>query len=377
MSETADDENQTALLKQQKQDAINKLKSLRAVCLPKNIEDITKDLNQGKVPPIFHALARLSNVNEGNKQPTSDAVSVGEYSLDESGQPLRLDEEATNFHEVIDDQGIPCSRIKDGVYFWAASRIYPAAVCDLVNNKAEMLGNGVEGTALTSNFSVDITLLAHQDMYLLTRSESRGVVTECFKVENTSAIIGSPGVGKSWTLLYALQQALLYDMKVVLFFECKVSMAYLFYRQENIIHAWSRDHTPTVAAASRLFRRADVLVLYDPPETITGGGATFSIGRCQLIVAMSANEKHDFQTNDKAIQGTGVECVYLGMPSSKELQAMIPKMTDDPVDVALEQAESVGNLPRYIIKKRYLINNTKKWTKLSSQFTMRTNFFTF
>jgi hypothetical protein len=173
---------------------------------------------------------------------------------------------------------------------WQLSHMSQAAVCDLVNNKAKMLGYGVEATVLTSNFSVDMTMQESQDMYLLTRSESRGVVAESFKVKNTSAIIGSPGLGKSWTLLYALQQALLYDDKVVLFFECKNNIAFLFYRRNNVIYAWERDHIPQVPAASRLFSRADVLVLYDPPETTTGSGATFTIGTRQLIVAMSANE---------------------------------------------------------------------------------------
>jgi hypothetical protein len=66
---------------------------------------------------------------------------------------------------------------------------------------------------------------------------------------------------------------------------------------------------------------------------------------------MSANEKHDLQTNDKAIPGIGVVQLYLGMPSNEELQVMIPKMTDDPVNVVLERAELVGNLPRYILKQ--------------------------
>jgi hypothetical protein len=235
---------QINLLEQQKQDAIKKFQS---VCTMKNIskelqENIIKDLHCGIVPPIFHALTRLSNVNAGNKQLTSAPVSVGSYPSNKDRQPLELDENASNFQEMIDVQGIPRFHIKDRSYMWQLSHTSQAAVCDLVNTKAKMLGYGVEATVLTSNFLVDMTMQESQDMYLLTCSESRGVVAESFKVKNTSAIIGSPGLGKSWTLLYALQQALLYDDKVVLFFECKNNIAFLFYRRNNVIYAWERDH---------------------------------------------------------------------------------------------------------------------------------------
>ena len=54
---------------------------------------------------------------------------------------------------------------------------------------------------------------------LITRRLSRGVVADCFdksRSGSTYAITGNPGIGKSWTLVYALQQALLYENACVL-----------------------------------------------------------------------------------------------------------------------------------------------------------------
>jgi hypothetical protein len=51
----------------------------------------------------------------------------------------------------------------------------------------------------------------NETKFLITRPESCGVVSSCFDFKDTSAIVGSPGIGKSWQLLYALQQALMFD----------------------------------------------------------------------------------------------------------------------------------------------------------------------
>jgi hypothetical protein len=56
-----------------------------------------------------------------------------------------------------------------------------------------------------------------QTRSLITRPESRGVVNSCFDCPGTSVVMGSPGIGKSWNLLFALQQALLYDGANVIF----------------------------------------------------------------------------------------------------------------------------------------------------------------
>jgi predicted NACHT family NTPase len=71
-----------------------------------------------------------------------------------------------------------------------------------------MAGEDIEVTKLSNVFLVD----QKSGVNLITRRLSRGVVADCFKLSESCsnyAIVGSPGIGKSWTLLYALQQALL------------------------------------------------------------------------------------------------------------------------------------------------------------------------
>jgi hypothetical protein len=137
-----------------------------------------EDLMKGQVPPIFHALARQivaahddnddneDDVDEddGNKDSNNDDEDVGndidEWNLPcaekvsavlipshDSYQFLRLKEYGTNFHEAVNDQGVPCFQIKDrGENIWEYSKEYTAHICHLV-----------ESTLLTANFEVDET----------------------------------------------------------------------------------------------------------------------------------------------------------------------------------------------------------------------------
>jgi hypothetical protein len=136
----------------------------------------------------------------------------------------------------------------------------------------------------------------------------------------------------------------LYDGAIVLLYACKEPSAYLFYRRKNKIYCWMRGHKRGEEATTLLFRRSDVLVLYDPPESIDGG-AFFGGGARKLVVAMSANEKHRISMFEK----NQLQRVYLGPLSDNELQIMIPQMMNDYNASILKWKEIVGNLPRYII----------------------------
>ena len=80
-------------------------------------------------------------------------------------------------------------------------------------------GEDIEVTKLLEPLEVDLK----SGRNLITRRLSRGVVADCFaksEAKSTYAIVGNPGIGKSWTLIYALQQALLYE-NVCVFFASK------------------------------------------------------------------------------------------------------------------------------------------------------------
>jgi hypothetical protein len=103
-------------------------------------------------------------------------------------------------------------------------------VTDLVNTPAVMVGHDLEVTALPSEFPVDLL----NGRNLITRSLSRGVVADCFehsKPGSVHSIVGAPGIGKSWNLIYALQQALLFEnVCVIFFFEKKWNLGFAFER---------------------------------------------------------------------------------------------------------------------------------------------------
>jgi hypothetical protein len=116
-------------------------------------------------------------------------------------------------------------------------------VVELVNMTPKMIGEDIEETKLPKGM-LGMFSTTHQEKIsmseqpLLTQSLSRGVALNCFgssKFESSLAIVGSPGIGKSWTLLYALQQALLYDRACVVFFQQKSGKAYLCFWKEKLL----------------------------------------------------------------------------------------------------------------------------------------------
>jgi hypothetical protein len=220
-----------------------------------------------------------------------------------------------------------------------------------------MIGDDVEVTkSLLSIFDVDEhtdevplvlpdTTEAYSSYNLVTRPQSRGVVTNCFaalKKASTFAITGSPGIGKSWTLLYALQQALLYDNATVIFWQQKRNVAYICIRSSSRVFVW---HAKVPSKAdSRLFQSKDVLILLDPAEE----GASFVEGDRMLIYTASNNKKH--LTTTSAIKKRQPVFRYLSPWTEAEFEAALPYMNSD-IDLsgALERARQVGMLPRYLL----------------------------
>jgi hypothetical protein len=235
---------------------------------------------------------------------------------------------------------------------WTFSRKETAFAVELVNADAEMLGEGIECTKLRS---IPIEINPKDKSYeLLTRPESRGVVSNIFhqfQLEaddggSVASMTGSPGIGKSWTLFYALQQALLYDGATVLFFFQKEDQGVLFLRRNNNIYAWTS--TSRLYANSNLFRIPEVLVLLDPTEAIDGG-ARFRLGKMKLLYAASNNRAH---FKNAAEKNNGKMQAILGPPLDKELQVILarlgPQLEQKDIE---ERKQTVGNLFRYILDK--------------------------
>jgi hypothetical protein len=161
------------------------------------------------------------------------------------------------------------------------------------------------------------------------------------------AITGMPGIGKSWTLLYALQQALLYDGANVLFFFQKSDDVFLYLRRNNKIYAW--NSTPKSNANSDLFKRLDVLVLLDPKEA-KQGGADFALGKMKLLYAASNNDSH---FTDAAGKNNADLLGFLGPPLDNELPVIVKRLDKSLTDnVIAERQANVGNLIRYILTEK-------------------------
>jgi hypothetical protein len=240
--------------------------------------------------------------------------------------------------------GTPHLRVND--FFskpWTFNVRYTKQVAALVNAPAKMVGEDIEVTELLSTFLVD----NKNGTNLITRRLSRGVVGDCFELseyETDYAIVGSPGIGKSWTLIYALQQALLYVNACVIFYFAKRGRAMACIRRGNEVFVWT---VRSKSFESYLFENSSVLLLHDPKEAKTGGTKLLD-GRRRLIIAVSNNKKH-FANNDKT---TGLFQRTLSKYSKDELKAAICYMNSDVgIAGALERSNVVGLLPRYLISK--------------------------
>jgi hypothetical protein len=196
----------------------------------------------------------------------------------------------------------------------------------------------------------DLTVLSIESnaSNLLTRRLSRGVMASCFRVITPRAVLaitGSPGIGKTWTLLYGLQQALLYKEAYVLFFKQKTGDAFFCVRRHSKIFVW-KSFSESLRAASCLFSKENILILLDPHES-TAGGAKFVDCCGRLIYAASNNIEHFRNDALKRLRPYR----YLSPWTREEFVAAYPKMDSEvSLEEALERAEHVGLLPGYLIK---------------------------
>jgi hypothetical protein len=214
----------------------------------------------------------------------------------------------------------------------------------------------LEVTVLPSEFPLDF----FNGRNLITRSLSRGVVGDCFKESmsgSVHSIVGVPGIGKSWNLIYALQQALLFENVCVMFFFQKKGRAWVCIRNKNHIYVWSvMSGSLKNECKSGLFNNGNVLVLLDPKEA-PSGGASFIVERQRLIFAAS-NEAAHFKNFYKDSSNSLDYERILNPYSTLELKTALKFMSksalpysDEEVAPMLAYAEQVGNKPRYVMSE--------------------------
>jgi hypothetical protein len=215
------------------------------------------------------------------------------------------------------------------------------------------LGNGVEWYDLEDGLDRDSRLVTG----ILTRKDSRGLIDAVIhnadkhvdKSSTMSFIIGSPGIGKTRALAFALRQMLQNANVNVQYFSQKENTAILFLRRKETTYAYKSKSGlfGPKAASGHLFTDAlaynlRTYILLDPDED----GASFSHPmRAQLIVACSANIKHYHNIDKEKF----VFKYYLGLPSTKEIETMAlklkPKLNNK---VLLKRISDVGPVPRYL-----------------------------
>ena len=257
------------------------------------------------------------------------------------------------------------ANLLDGTLVYKKSTQLKDFADDLLATEPTQLGEGVEWYDLKYGIDSDSRLYKG----LLTRKNSRGVVEAVIKKAtkyatiddspSMSFIIGSPGIGKTRTLTFALRQLLLQNDDVnVQYFNQKNAEAYLFLRRRGITYAFKAKMVPEKANGC-LFSfelKKDLLtfILLDPSEE----GARFVHPQsAHLIVSCSANIKHYLNISKEA----SALQYYLGLPSIKEVEMMSKKLNPD-LDRGelLKRISDVGPVPRYIFRKDKSFEQRKK-----------------
>jgi hypothetical protein len=370
--------------------AKEKLSAVSKNIPPELYHDIMDYLSSGHVPPSFHAVVmgqpcvafrgNENNSNTTKHQLQTEKASAGhdeeKFTLHEikSALPFDVGSQAFDLEGSINDDGSPQLRLRDlGNNIFEYNINATNVAVHLVNKKAIMCGHGVESTHLIGMLGIERGVGGATSWNLVTHPQSRGAIATCFNTDSTSLMIGSPGIGKSWTLLYALQQALLYDNTNVLLFACKVEHAYLFRRKGNKLYAWlSEEIAPK--ARSRIMARYDCLVLYDPPEGDSGGGAQYNLGNRQLIVAMSGNKRH---ARKGALKENVEARCFLGPPTENQLKVMIPWMqSNDTADNIMSRVPDVGPIARYILSEKYFQDRLNQRTESIDEIIANPNLLT-
>jgi hypothetical protein len=312
------------------------------------LSSINAGLDKGIVLPEYHAyIVGAPTTSTMNPLiPSQDVVVGGEPTP--TVRTVNIIQDAEAMSQLVDNNdnnGTPCLTFnEDHKIIWDYNKEVTKAVVKLISTPATMIGHGVEQTTIINNFGIDDK---ENGKNLLTRPESRGIVGKALtgELRETCEMVGSPGIGKSWSLIYALQQSCLFDGANVCLFVSKYNTAYLFLRRGKKIYAWSRVHGSGDEALGPFFHREDVLVLYDPPESTDTQGANYAMGERTLIAALSANEKHFLmavQKDDASVRR------HIGPPTVDQISVMLPFIGTDDNAKAIMRIEEVGPIPRYI-----------------------------
>jgi hypothetical protein len=193
----------------------------------------------------------------------------------------------------------------------------------LVNEKVVMLSYGVESTHMLG--LLGIVEEGDLDSWnLLTRPKTRGAVADCLDFQRTSFIFGSPGIGKSRPL-YCFMHA----------------------RRTLLIH-FKEKKTKFTHGARKTPVRSPLATSWIEIEAHNDGGAHFSEGGRQLMVALSENKRHG---TSAAIKRNPHGIRYLGPPSLDQLSVMVAFMnSNDSWDSISRRIVDIGPIPiaRYI-----------------------------
>jgi hypothetical protein len=331
------------------------------------VERMKESLSIGAVPPVFHAYSlrykRWLDIQKGRDDEKDDdvllfklsniatkEVTAGEAREYQGNYFINYNDGGgvDEFMSVLFDDKEKVARLNVGELklSWTFNPTLTTKVCQLVNARAEMVGEDVEVTPVDSDFKIGCVRHCSK-AHLITRRLSRGVVANCFSdfiPEDTRYIVGNPGIGKSWTLIYALQQALLYDGACVLFFVTRGRFPLLCVRRYDKIFVWQSLTVPE-KVDSALFTFTNVLVLLDPEPD----GTKFFGGARRLICAASNNKKHF----DKAhLDVSEAPMRYLNPLTEEEVCAALPNMMEPGQfnkDAILERARQIGFFPRWLL----------------------------
>jgi len=309
------------------------------------IQEIASRLDGGMVPPLFHALGMPLEWIGGNKLCFSLNLVEPGHVKEES--ILHLELRARNKKKLVgtDSKAVKCIKDKCSIS-WLYDEIATNWAVNLVNTDANMRGSNVESTAV-GNIS---SLINNSEQILLTRPQSRGVVATIFNKistvnsRSTKAITGLPGIGKSWTLLYVLQQALLYE-GVFIVFITDDSNRFLFHRKNGKLYAWMMEK----AAESFFLDSEETLVILDPSEA---DNIDVPGGMRHLIYAVSDQEKNFMKRDTK--QDPEVQ-YYVGPWTEDELRAAFRDFKKDEgllFPIFLERVRRIGGLPCYLMTKQ-------------------------
>jgi hypothetical protein len=330
-------------------------------------KNVLDRLNDKEVPPIYHTLCRdpakrlfLPNScvsggkqASGNIEISSKTVKAGKGSSDSHTRRKIWDKTDFSYCDAFFTKiGKARINVRDSFLEkdWKFDEEITNAVVELVNSPSKMVGHDLEVTELPLAFPID----RKNGRNLITRSLSRGVVADCYehsKPGSVHAIVGSPGIGKSWSLIYALQQALLFENVCVLYCFQKKGIAWLCIRKKDKIHAWIMESDNfKVDFDCGLFKNGNVLALLDTKEAPAGGNF-YTCKRQRLIFAATNKAAHFKNALKKNLDYERILNQYSASELKIALKYMSPTKSlysEEEVLPMLAYAEQIGNMPCYV-----------------------------